>query len=51
MATTKLTDSKGYDTKMRIHSATSTTDVSLAREFQNHLSDEAHKHGVIYQSK
>ena len=43
----QLPDSKCYDTQMVIHSATSTTYISLAQEFQKHLSNAASKHRVI----
>ena len=40
-----------YDTKMVMHTKTSTYDVSLERKFQKHLSNEARKHGVIDKGK
>ena len=47
----QLTVAKGYETHMIIHSATSITDVSLAREFPKQLSNVAYKHGVIDKGK
>ena len=42
---------KVYDTQVVIHTATRTSDVSLAREFQKYMSHAARKHGVMYQGK
>ena len=51
MSTVQLLGTKGYDTQMVIHTGTCTYNVSLANEFQKHLSTAAQKHGVIYQGK
>ena len=51
ISTVELTGAKGYDTHMVIHTISHTSDVSLAREFQKHLSNAERKHGVIYQDK
>ena len=51
IATLKLPYAKSYDTHMVMHTGTRTSDVSLAREFQKHLSGAAHKYGVIDQVK
>ena len=36
---------------MIMHTAMSNSDISLAREFQNHLSDPKRAHGLIYHRK
>ena len=51
MPIVQLTGAKGYDTHMVMHTGTCASDVSLAREFKKHLSNETHKHGVIDQVK
>ena len=51
ISTVQIPGEKGYDTKMVIHTGIRTSDVSLASEFQKHLSTEARKHGVIDQGK
>ena len=40
-----------YDTQMVMHTGNRTYDISLAREYQKHLSNAARKHGVIDQVK
>ena len=40
MSTLQLPGSKMFDTKMTVNTATQNTNVSLALEFQNHLSNE-----------
>ena len=47
ISTVKFLGAKGYDTQMIIHTGTHLYDVSLARDFQKHLSTAARKHGVI----
>ena len=44
MSTVQLPGAKGYDTKMVMHTGTRTPNVSLASEFQKHLSTAARKH-------
>ena len=51
MLTMELTGAKRYEKNMVIHTGTCTSDVSLAREFQKHLSNAARNHGVIDQGK
>ena len=51
IATVQLLGAKRYYTKMFMHTETHTYDVSLASEFQKHLSTTARKHGVIDQGK
>ena len=51
MSTMKLPDAKIYDTKMFMKTVTCTYDVSLAREFQKHLSNASCKHRIIYERK
>ena len=47
----QLMGAKRYDTKMVMHTVTRTSDVSLAREFQKHMSHVERKYGVIDQGK
>ena len=51
METVQLTGENSYDTQMVMNTATRTSDFSLSREFQKHLSSAAQKHGVIDQRK
>ena len=51
ISTVQLPGAKGYNIQMVMHTGTRTSDVSLANEFQKHLSNAALKHGVIYQGK
>ena len=51
MVTVQLLGSKKFDTQMAGHTLTKNTDVSLALEFQKHLSNESHKHGIIEHRK
>ena len=51
ISTVKLQGAKSYDKIMVILTGTYTSDVSLARNFQKHLSNEAQKHGVLDQAK
>ena len=39
MTTLQLSGAAAYDLHMAIHTSTANTDISLAREFQKHLSD------------
>ena len=47
MSTVQLPSAKGYDTQMVMHTGNRTSNVSLARKCQKHLSTAALKHGVI----
>ena len=49
MSAVKLTVAKGYETQMVMHTGTRTSDVSLTRKFQKHLSTAELNHGVIDQ--
>ena len=49
MKAVKMSGSKGYGTKMVMHSETSTNDVSLDWKFQKQLYNAEHKHGEIDQ--
>ena len=51
ISTVQLPGENIYDTQVVMHTGTHTYDVSFSREFQKHLSSEAHKHGVIGQGK
>ena len=51
ISTVQLTDAKGYAKHMVMCTVIRTSDVSLASEFQKHLSTSARKHGMIYQGK
>ena len=46
-ATLQLPVSKRFYTQMEFHTETQDTDVSLALEFKNNLSNESRKHGII----
>ena len=48
ISTVKLTGSKTFDSHILMHSCEPKKDVSLAKEFQKHLSKDDHKHRVIY---
>ena len=47
----QLTGSIIFDSQIKIHTGTEKKDVSLAREFKNHLEGEHRKNGVIDQVK
>ena len=47
MTTVQLPVSKWFDTKMKVRTAAQNTDVSLALEFQKHLSNAPRKHGIL----
>ena len=51
MSTVQLPGAKWYDKQMVMHTGYCSSDVSLAREFQKHLSSAIRKHGVIFQVK
>ena len=51
MSTVKLRRSKIFEKKIRMHSCTQKKDVSLAKEFQKHISNDDPKHGFIDQGK
>ena len=51
MSTVKLPGSNIFDSHMQIHIVNQKYDVSLANEFQNHLTKEHHKNGVFDQGK
>ena len=46
MATIQLPASKRFDTNMAVDTATQNIDISLALEFQKHLSNEQRKHVI-----
>ena len=47
VVTVKLPGSELFDTYMTVHTATQNSDVSLAQEFQKHLSNVSHKHDIL----
>ena len=47
MGTAQIPDSQRFDTKMKIHTSTHNSDVSLAQEFQKHLSNASCKHSIV----
>ena len=47
MATVQLPGSQNFDTKKAMQTTTHNSDVSLKQEFQNHLSNKSHKHGIV----
>ena len=47
----QLPGAKGYGTQIVMHTIKRTYDVSLAIEFQEHLSTAARKHGLIDKGK
>ena len=51
ISTLQLTGSKIFNSKIQIHTVTQKYDVSLAREFQVHLTKNHRKDDVIYQGK
>ena len=46
MTTFQLLDEKGYYKQIVMYTENSTYGVSFSREFQKHISNVAHKHGV-----
>ena len=51
MFTVKLPGSNRFDLQMQMHTGTQKNDVSLAKEFQQHLENKHRKNGVINQGK
>ena len=51
MSKVQLPGSVRFDSQIKIHTGTEKKDVSLAREFKNHLEGEHRKNGVIDQEK
>ena len=51
MATFQILGIQRFDTKMDMHTSKHNDDVSLVREFQKHLSNASHKHGIVYHGK
>ena len=51
MSTVQLPGSNRFDSQMQIHTVTQKYDLSLAKEFQQHLTKKYHKDGTIDQGK
>ena len=51
MSKVQLPGSIRFDSHIKIHTGTEKKDVSLAREFKNHMEGEHRKNGVIDQGK
>ena len=51
MFTVKLPRSKIFDSQIQIHTGTPKDDVSLAKEFKEHLEKEHRKYGAIDKGK
>ena len=51
MSTIQLPGSKRFDSQMQIHTGNQIDDVSLAKEFQHHLTKDYRKNGVFDQDK
>ena len=51
MSTVQLPGSKIFDSQIQMHTGTQKYDVSLAKEFQEHLKKKHRKDGVIDQEK
>ena len=51
MSTVQLTESKIYVSQIQMHTGTQNYDVSLAKEFQEHMAKKHHKDGVIDHGK
>ena len=51
MSTVQLPGSIIFDSQIQMHTGTQKYDVSLAKEFQEHLKKEHHKDGAIDQGK
>ena len=51
MSKVQLPGSVRFDSQIKIHTGTEQKDVSLAREFKDHLEGEHRKNGVIDQGK
>ena len=51
MSTVQLPGSKIFDSQMKIHTGNQNYDVSLAKEFQHHMTKEHRRNGVFDQGK
>ena len=51
MSKVQLPGSVRFDSQIKIHTGTKKKDVSLAKEFKDHLEGEHHQNGVIDQGK
>ena len=51
ISTVKLPGSKIFDSQIQIHTGTQKYDVSLAKEFQEHVTKKHRKDGVVDQEK
>ena len=51
MSKVQLTGSIIFDSQIQIHTGTENKDVSLAKEFKDHIEGEHHQNGVIDQGK
>ena len=51
MSKVQLPGSIRFDLQIKIHTGTENKDLSLAREFKDHLEGEHRKNGVIHQGK
>ena len=49
--TMQLPGEEAYELQMAMHTSTENTDISLAREFQKHLSDPTQVHGLLDHGK
>ena len=49
--TVQLPDSASYESHFAKHTSTANKDISLAREFQKHLSEPTRTHGLLYHGK
>ena len=47
MRTVKLPGAEDYDSHMEMHTSTTNTDISLARESQKHISDPTRAHDLL----
>ena len=47
MSTVQLSGSERFDTQKSVQTATKNTHMSLAQEFQKHLSNASHKHVIL----
>ena len=51
MTTVQLTGAEDYESQMEVHTSTENKDISLAREFQKHLSDPTWAYGLLDHGK
>ena len=51
MATVQFPGSERFDRQMAVHISAKHSDVSLALEFQKHLSNASRKHGILDQCR